>query len=79
VLIDCIPNNWRRRTLLGSLTSTYLPSGIFMQRSVTVRTMPHPFWSDTLSCAANSVGRMDAVDKMTWRVLSRGFAREMYL
>ena len=49
------------RTLLGSLIKTYLPSGIFMQRSVTVRTMPHPFASDTLSCAAKSVGRTEVV------------------
>ena len=63
-------------TLLGSLINTYFPSGIFMQRSVTVRTIPQPFASETLSWLVKSVGRMDAVLKMTWRVLSRGFARE---
>lgn len=66
-------------TLLGSLTKTYFPSGIFIQRSVTVRTIPHPLASDTLSCAANSVGRTEAVLRMTCRLLSRGLAREMYL
>jgi hypothetical protein len=65
--------------LLGSLTKTYLPSGIFMQRSVTVLTMPQPFASETLSCAAKSVGRTDVVLKMTCLVLSLGLAREMYL
>lgn len=66
----------KRHTLLGSLTSTYLPSGIFMQRSVTVRTMPHPLANDTFNWAAKSRGLIDAVDKITWRVLSRGVARD---
>lgn len=66
-------------TLFGSLTNTYLPSGIFMHISVTVRTIPHPLANETLSCAAKSVGRIDAVLKMTCRVLSRGLAREIYL
>lgn len=50
-----------------------------MHMSVTVRTIPHPFASETLSWAAKSVGRIDAVLKMTCRVLSRGLARETYL
>ena len=50
-----------------------------MQRSVTVLTMPQPFASETLSCAAKSVGRTDVVLKMTCLVLSLGLAREMYL
>ena len=66
-------------TLLGSFTNTYLPSGIFMHMSVTVRTIPQPFAKETLSWAAKSVGRIDAVLKMTCRVLSRGFPREIYL
>ena len=53
------------RTLLGSFTSTYLPSGIFMHRSVTVRTIPQPFARETFSCAAKSTGLIDAVDRMT--------------
>ena len=36
-------------TLLGSLTSTYLPSGCFISRSVTVRTIPQPLANETLS------------------------------
>ena len=41
---------WKyERTLFGSFTNTYLPSGIFMQRSVTVRTMPHPLARDTFN------------------------------
>jgi hypothetical protein len=36
-------------TLFGSLTRTYLPSGIFRHKSATVLTMPHPFARDTLS------------------------------
>ena len=47
--------------------------------SVTVRTIPQPFAKETLSWAANSVGRIEAALKMTCRVLSRGFAREIYL
>ena len=66
-------------TLLGSFTNTYLPSGIFMHMSVTVRTIPQPFAKETLSWAAKSVGRIEAVLKITCRVLSRGFAREIYL
>ena len=66
-------------TLLGSFTNTYLPSGIFMHMSVTVRTIPQPFAKETLSWAAKSVGRIEAVLKMTCRVLSRGFPREIYL
>ena len=58
---------------------TYLPSGCFMRMSVTVRTMPQPFASDTLSWFAKSAGRTDCVLRITWRVVSRGFAREMYL
>jgi hypothetical protein len=50
-----------------------------MQRSVTVLTMPQPFASETLSCAAKSVGRTEVVLRMTCRVLSLGLAREMYL
>lgn len=66
-------------TLLGSLTSTYFPSGCLMARSAMVRTIPHPFASETLSWAAKSTGRTDVALRMTCRVLSRGFAREMYL
>ena len=66
-----------RLTLFGSLTRTYLPSGIFMQRSVTVRTIPHPLANETFSWAAKSVGLMEVVLRTTWRVLSRGLAREM--
>jgi hypothetical protein len=50
-----------------------------MHMSVTVRTIPHPLTKETLSCAANSVGRIDAVLNTTCLVLSRGLAREMYL
>ena len=66
-------------TLLGSFTNTYLPSGIFMHMSVTVRTIPQPFAKETFSWAAKSVGRIEAVLNMTCRVLSRGFPREIYL
>ncbi len=52
-------------TLFGSFTSTYLPSGCFMQRSVIVRTMPQPLDSDMLSWPAKSSGRIDAVLKIT--------------
>jgi hypothetical protein len=64
-------------TRLGSFINTYLPSGCFMQRSATVRTIPHPLARETFNCAANSVGRIDAVLRTTCRELSRGFAREM--
>ena len=63
--------------MLGSLTRTYLPSVCFMRMSVTVRTIPHPFASETFSWFAKSVGRTDVVLRMTWRVLSLGLAREM--
>jgi len=66
----------RKRTLFGSFIKTYLPSGIFKHRSATVLTMPQPFAKETLSWVAKSKGRMDAVLRMTCRVLSRGFARE---
>ena len=66
-------------TLFGSFTRTYLPSGIFKHKSATVLTIPHPFARETLSWAAKSIGRIEAVLKMTCRVLSRGFARETYL
>ena len=66
-------------TLLGSFTNTYLPSGIFIHMSVTVRTIPQPLAKETLSWAAKSVGRIEAVLRMTCRVLSRGFPREIYL
>jgi hypothetical protein len=66
-------------TLFGSLTKMYLPSGCFKQRSASIRTIPHPLATETLSCAAKSVGRTEVALKMTWRVLSRGVAREMYL
>lgn len=69
----------KQLTLFGSLMRTYLPSGCFMHMSVTVRTIPQPFASETFSCEAKSVGRVDIEPKMTWRVLSRGFAREMNL
>ena len=67
------------RTLLGSFTRTYLPSGCFMHMSATVRTMPHPLARDTLSCAAKSAGRVEVVLRITWRVDSRGLAREIQL
>src|SRR5260221_10390191 len=50
-----------------------------MHKSATVLTIPQPFDKATLSCAAKSAGRKDAVLRITWRVLSRGFAREIYL
>ena len=65
------------RTLFGSFTSTYFPSGCFMHRSIIAFTMPHPLASETFNWLAKSNGRYDAVVKITWRVLSRGLAREM--
>ena len=61
------------------MTRTYLPSGCFMHMSATVRTIPQPLARETLSCAAKSAGLVDVVLKMTWRVLSRGLAREIHL
>ena len=72
------PEN-KELTLFGSLMRTYLPSGCFMHMSVTVRTIPQPFASETFSCEAKSIGRVDIEPKMTWRALSRGFTREMNL
>jgi hypothetical protein len=63
-------------TRLGSLIKTYLPSGCFKQRSVTVLTMPHPLARDTLSWPAKSLGRKVTVLKITWRHLSLGLARD---
>ena len=51
--------------MLGSFTRTYLPSGCFMHMSATVRTIPQPFASETLSCAAKSVGRVEVVLRIT--------------
>lgn len=68
-----------KRTLFGSFTRTYLPSGCFMHMSATVRTIPHPLARETLSCEAKSAGRVDVVLKITWRVLSRGLTREIQL
>lgn len=53
------------RTLFGSLMSTYFPSGCFMHRSVTVRTMPQPLGSETFSWAAKSAGLTDVALRMT--------------
>jgi hypothetical protein len=39
----------RERTLFGSLTSTYFPSGCFMHRSTIALMMPHPLASETFS------------------------------
>ena len=64
-------------TLLGSLISTYFPSGCFIHRSATVRTMPHPLCSDTFNCPAKSVGLIEVVLRITCRVLSLGLARDM--
>jgi hypothetical protein len=57
--------------------STYFPSGCLRQRSTIVRTMPQPFISDMFSWAANSLGRIVAVLRTMWRLLSRGLAREI--
>ena len=37
----------QKLTLLGSLTSTYLPSGCFIQRSMIILTIPQPLASET--------------------------------
>lgn len=50
-----------------------------MHRSVIVLTIPQPFAIETLSWLAKSVGRIEAVLRMTCRVLSLGLTREMYL
>lgn len=43
-------------TLLGSFISTYLPSGNFIHKSMTVLTIPHPFETDKFIWAAKSRG-----------------------
>lgn len=50
-----------------------------MHRSVMVLTIPQPLETETLSWLAKSVGRIEAVLRMTCRVLSLGLIREMYL
>lgn len=67
------------RTLFGSFTRTYLPSGCFKHMSATVRTIPQPFASDTFNWAAKSAGRVEVVLNMTWRMLSRGLTRDIQL
>lgn len=37
------------RTLFGSLTSTYFPSGCFIHRSMIALMIPHPLASETFS------------------------------
>lgn len=53
------------RTLFGSFTSTYFPSGCFMHRSIIAFMMPHPLASDTFSWLAKSKGRYEAVLRIT--------------
>ena len=50
-----------------------------MHRSVMVLMIPQPLATETLSWMAKSVGRIEAVLRMTCRVLSLGLTREMYL
>lgn len=50
-----------------------------MHKSVMVLTIPQPLATETLSWLAKSVGRIEAVLRMTCRVLSLGLTREMYL
>ena len=50
-----------------------------MHRSMIAFMMPHPLARETLSWLAKSKGRYEAVLRITWRVLSREFTREIYL
>ena len=54
----------RERTLFGSFTSTYFPSGCFMHRSMIALMIPHPLASETFNWLANSKGRYDPVARI---------------
>lgn len=65
-----------QRTLLGSLTIRYLPSGWLRHISIMLRKMPQALWMLRLIWLANSCGLYVCVPRITCLVLSRGVSRE---